>query len=232
MNWVGVLAMLVCQEDEIAKQLVESGKTAAAWSSYAFQAESEVDSAFLGGSVRPKGAFQKDAAFTMKIDDTEVVRAKGKTVVKNPGEQWGKPPDQRGGDFNFKQLSTKHFPPPHELIGRMETKHFKSVKVDGATEFVSALECVVFEATLSEEGARAMSGLPPDIAGRAKNFEGTLKVWVDDTYTIRRYKLDAKASVGLGPMGDMVVSLKGKVDFDEIGAAKVEVPEAAKKALE
>ncbi len=231
MTWLGVLALLVAQDDETAKQLVDAGKTAAAWASYSYQSESDIDSAFLGGSLRPKGGFQKDVGFYMKMEDTEVVRVNGKTAVKNPGEDWKKPPEDRGGDFNMKALATKYFPPPHELIGRMEAKFFKSVKLEGATEFVSAVECVIFNAELTEEGARKMSGLG-SLADRAKNFTGTVKIWVDDTYTIRRYKLDAKAGVNLGPMGDMTISLKAKVDFEQVGEAKVEIPDAAKKALE
>lgn len=230
MIWIGFVASLLLQDDETAKQLVDAGKRAAEWTSYRYESESDIDSGYFGGNVRPKGSFLKGVGFSMKMEDTEVLRANGKTAVKNPGEEWKKPPEDRGGEFSLKALTTKYFPPPHEIVGRMEAKFFKTVKVEGATEFISAVECVIFEAELTEEGARKMSGLG-SLADRAKNFTGTVKLWIDDTYTIRRYKLDAKAGLA-GPLGEIAVSLKGKVDFDQIGAAKVEIPEAAKKVLE
>lgn len=184
-----------------------------------------------GRSVAVEGKFQKDQPAWFRVAGTEVFKKVGLLVYKE-GEEWKRYERVKGankGDRKQRRANAAaHLEAvklPHEELAEFE-KNFKEVKKAEQKEN----DCTVFSGELTEQGASSLG----NTGARSKaqiTCTGSAKLWVNADGLVVKYSIDLDAK---GKAKDREVEFKVSrtVELSEIGSAKVEVPEAAKKLLD
>lgn len=250
MTFAVAFALALLQDVDPKAELEKATKKAAEWSSYAYAESRDTEGSWgpSRGPSKSEGAFQKDAGLTTKSDESEAIKVGDGVVYKDRDGAWKKVPKEEprpegegGRRGDWRTMRYRNLRAPHESLAGLETK-LKAVKMGEATEKISDAECVVFSGDLTEEAVKEMSqrgGRGGRGGGELSDatYEGTVKVWVDDEYRIRKVVMEttvAGAWEGRDgmPGGDFEMTTIRTTEFTKIGEAKVEVPEEAKKALE
>jgi hypothetical protein len=216
-------AALALQNEEFA----QAAKKAAELESYAFRVE---EKGAKGKKETPalEGRFQKDQPLSLKAGSTEGFKKAGVVVAKE-GEEFKKVERQKKGQKKDASPALAFYDVklPHEQFEGFE-KSFQ--KIEKAADKDG--ECSVWTGTLTPEAARgfASSGSKADAKANL-TYAGTCKVWVNAQGVIA--KIEASVDVkGQARQKDVDLHLTKTITLTEIGTAKVELPEAAKKALE
>jgi hypothetical protein len=218
---LSVVAAPRARADEPADELAKALKKAASADSYAFTVE-EMPGAGSGGGLEAK--YQKGQPLWCKADKIEFYK-QGDAVVYRDGEQWQR--SKRGtlsdplrvlgavAKVNVVRL-------PHEELAGFE-KLLKEVrpakdKEDGNT---------VYGADLTDEAVKKLARTEHRDVARS----GSARVWVDDKGNVVKYVVTLKLQ---GRVGNAEIdgTATRTTTLSGAGGTKVEVPEAAKKALE
>jgi hypothetical protein len=227
-GWVAVLALaLGTGRDE---DLAAATKKASGMEAYGFKVDTKIDG--KGGKgltpLAVEGRYQKDQPTGLKALGSEAFRQSGVIVVKE-GEAWKRLERKKGekpakGQVSLLALGSVRL--PHEELAEFEKNFEKSEKAPEGEGFV-------FSGPLTGEGAKALASAGDKAAGKARaalTYTGSAKVWVNQEGAVTKYEISLK---GKGTVKDkeVEVSMTRTVELSEIGTAKVEVPEGAKKAL-
>ena len=216
--WMTGLSVLLLGGDngELAKALRE----AAAMSSYRFRIEERPGS---GGGGGPEGRYQKGRPVFFKADNLEFFK-QGDTLSYKQGGQWKK--TKRGVESDplvilgaSAKVSRARL--PHEELAGFE-KNFKDVSRSDA----KGKDEAVYSGELTEEAVKKL--VPTEYRGVARS--GTAKLWLDSKGRVARYAISIKVQ---GRQGNAEIdgTTEKTVVIQDIGSARVEVPEEAKKAL-
>ncbi len=216
-------AALALQSEELAA----AAKKASEMPSYTFKIDVKTD----GKGLHPpnvEGRFEKDRPQSLKVNGSDTFRKAGLVVVKD-GEAWKRLEKPAKGDKPAKgALSIQTFGGiklPHEELADFE-KAFEKIEkaADG--------ELSVYSGALTPEGARSAASTGSKAEGKSTlNYTGTARVWVNKDGVLVKYEIAVKAK-GTVRQKDVEQSLTRTVQLSEVGSTKVEVPEAAAKALE
>ena len=249
MSLIAMLALAVatCDDKEALDKAVAK---VAAYESYAFKGETELQSQFgnLPGQVPSMdGKYQKDVGMHIKTERGEFFRKGDRVLVKQGQADWtdvaniqaptppaDAPPKKRGprGGAGFAQVMIKNFKAPHEEVKDL-AKNFKEVKKQEKTEKIGDVDCTVYGGDLTEE---AMKGSPLGrmlgmFGGAGAEIKGSGRVFLDPSGAILVFEITTKATVEL--QGNQIdFSLIRRAELSEVGKTKVEVPEAVQKLLD
>jgi len=188
-----------------------------------------------------EGSHDADKGTHMLTDSTEYLKVGEKTVSRPRGE-WRivDPQDQggfggrgggRGGMGRMFGMFGGAPKLPSEELKDPDGK-ISDVKKEDAKDKVGDIECVVYACTLRDDAAREMAPFGQWLE-RMGNSEvtGTLKFWVDESGQILKYESTTKI-VASFQQNDFEISVKRSTEIKDVGKAKVEIPEDAKKLLE
>jgi hypothetical protein len=212
------------------EDLAAAAKKASEMESYTFKIEAK---AGKGKHEAPsfEGRYQKDQPLALKSGPTEGFKKAGVVVAKE-GEEFKRVEKRKKGDKGAKKdaspaLAFFDVKLPHEDFEGLE-KRFE--KVEKAAEKEN--DCAVWSGALTPEAARGFGSSGSKGEAKANlTYSGTCKVWINGQGAI--VKLEASVDVkGENKKGEISQHVTKTITLSEIGTTKVEVPEAAKKALE
>ena len=221
-----MIAAFALQNEEIA----QAAKKAAEMESYSFKVDVKAGKG-KKGPPSYEGKYQKDQPLALKTGTTEGFK-KGAVVVAKEGEEYKKVEKPKKGakkDASPASLALAFFDVklPHEIFEGLE-KSFE--KIEKAAE--KDKDCAVWSGPLTAEGARGIASTGAKSEAKANlTYTGTAKVWINAQGFIVRFEasVDVKGDSAKGEINQKVTKT---VEIGDIGSAKVELPEAAKKALE
>jgi hypothetical protein len=250
-----VVALMVCvsavyadDKDDVAN----AAKKVAELKSFSFSVESKTEGSGFGGgggggggggpqSFKYEGKFQKDVGQMITTDTMEFVkigtitaqrpRGDWRVVEDNPQGGGGGGGGQRGrgmGGF-FGQRGAPSG--PGEDLADFGTKLDKCKKTD-KSEKVGDADCSIYEGALTVDAAKAfmpMSRMLDRMGGG--DVSGTAKIWIDGDGRLVKYELTTKLEADV--QGNAVsMSQTRTVTLSGVNDTKVEIPEAAKAAIE
>ena len=218
-------AALALQSEDLA----QATKKASEMTSYAFKVDVKAGGK---GQHAPnvEGRYEKEKPQALKVNGTEAYKKAGLVVVKE-GDAWKRLEKPAKGDKPAKgAISIQTFSGiklPHEELEGFEKGFEKLEKAaDG--------DLTVFSGALTPEAARiaVSTGSKAEGKGRANlAYSGVGKVWVNKDGAIVKYEMAVKAK-GTVKEKEVEQSTTKTVTVTDVGSAKVEIPEAAAKALE
>jgi hypothetical protein len=201
---------------ELAKSLEKSS----ALERYTFQIENKGGN----GNAIVEGTYQKGQPVFLQAERIPFYKA-GDVLVYKQGDTWKR--SKRGIESDpllilgaSAKVTAARL--PHEELGAL-AKGVKEPKKGDKKE----KDCWVFSGDLTPEGARKLA--PTEFQDVARS--GNARVWVNEDGAVVRYALSIRVQ---GKRGNAEVdgTVEKTVKLGDIGTAKVEVPEGAKKALE
>jgi hypothetical protein len=213
----GGLDRLRAGDDEFAKA-IEKG---AALERYTFQTDEKPGK---GAGTGVEGAYQKGQPVSFKADQFAFYKS-GDALVYKMGDAWKR--SKRGIESDpltvlgsVAKVNAARL--PHEEIaslGKALTDVKKSDRPDDG--------CTVYSGDLTPEGAAKLAPTEFHDVARA----GTAKIWVNGDGVPVKYRWSIRLQ---GTLGNAQIdgTAEKTVKLGDIGSAKVEAPEAAKKALE
>jgi hypothetical protein len=218
-GWLFALAATPASAGD--EDLTKALQKAAALERYAFQIEEKPGK---GAGAAVEGAYQKGQPLSLKADKIEFFKA-GDVLIYKQGDAWkrskrGVEPDPLIVLGAVAKVNAARL--PHEELAALGKLLEKAKKADRTEDGNT-----VYAGDLSEEAAKKLA--PTESQGVARG--GTAKVWVNGDGAVVKYALSIRLK---GRQGNAEVdgTTEKSVQLREIGSAKVEVPEAAKKALE
>jgi hypothetical protein len=204
-------------DDDLTKALQKT----AALDRYTFQIEEKPGK---GAGTGVEGAYQKGQPLSLKADKFEFFKS-GDVLVYKQGDVWKR--SKRGVESDplivlgaVAKVNAARL--PHEELAALGKAVDKEKKADRTED-----GCAVYTAELTEEAAKKLA--PTESQGVARG--GTAKVWVNGDGAVVKYALSIRLK---GRRGNVEVdgTAEKTVKLSDLGSAKVEVPEAAKKALD
>jgi hypothetical protein len=215
-------AAFVLQNEELA----QAAKKTSELESYAFKVEVKAGKGKKGSSTL-EGRYEKEQPLWLKEGTTEGFK-KGGLVVAKDGDDYKKVEKPKKGAKKDASPAVAFFDVrlPHEQFEGLD-KSFE--KVEKAAE--KDRDCTVWSGPLTGEGARAIASTGSKAEAKANlNYTGTAKVWINAQGVIVRFEasIDVK---GDSNKGEIDRHVSKTLEITEAGTAKVEIPEAAKKAL-
>jgi len=207
---------VAADNDDLAKALDKT----AALEKYTFQVRAKAGDA----APEVEGAYQKGQPAFLQADRIPFYRA-GDVLVYKQGDNWQR--TKRGIESDplavlGASAKAKGARLPHEEVSGL-ARFLKGVAKGDKKED----DCAVYTADLTEDGAKKLA--PVESQDVAKG--GTVRLWVNGDGAVVKYALTIRVQ---GKRGNAEVNgtLEKVVKLGDIGTAKVEVPEAARKALE
>ncbi|GIW71866.1 MAG: hypothetical protein KatS3mg102_1408 [Planctomycetota bacterium] len=226
---------------------------AAQYESYAFTAT--VERARPGGRERPQGGggaaapiegrYAREQASWIKSGDTELIVLGDDMVARTGGGQWSRlaepaGPGQGGQRARGRQQGWGN---PAWRLARMTLPHAelailangiaeaKAPQADGALQrYTASLQAEAVRRLVPRAGGGRRSG-GQDPNAEPPRASGELTVWVDQQGRVTRYEYTAHLKIALRGR-EFEFQTTRKVQLSGIGETAVEVPEAARKALE
>jgi hypothetical protein len=175
-----------------------------------------------------EGKYQKDQPMALKSGSVEGFKKAAQVIVKD-GEEYKrvdrpKKAPKKGADAGVSFYEVKM---PHEELEGLDQgfdKVEKAAEKDG--------DCTVWSGALLPETARKFgsTGSKAEVKGNY-TYSGTAKVWITPQGLISKYSYSLQIK-GQNNKGEFDLHSQKTVELSEIGTAKVELPDAAKKALE
>jgi hypothetical protein len=209
------------------EEVAAAAKKAAETTSYSFKVSSPAPAKGKGAGGTVEGKYEKDQPVALKSGALEAFR-KGGLVVYKEGEEWKRAERKKGERRADPTLALQAVKLPHEELDGFD-KYFQSIAKAEQKEN----DCAVFSGPLTDTAAASLSatGAKGNKAAAALKFSGTGKVWVNADGRIVKYEVQIK---GTGERNGKTVdqSIHRTVELTDLGSAKVEIPEGAKKALE
>lgn len=204
---------------DAGEELAPILKKAVAWESYHFTVEARPGA---GGSL--EGTYQKGKPLACKADRFELFK-KGAVIVYGDAGKWQKSRTGRLSDplrVLGAVAKVRGVRLPHEELAAV-AKAARAVKKGPGKQAGQT----VYSATLDADAARALAR--PEHKGVARS--GSARFWVDKDGALLKYALDIRVQGRLGG-ADIDGTDSKTVTLSGAGSSKVEVPEAARKALE
>jgi hypothetical protein len=194
-------------------------KKAAVWESYRFSIEAQP-----GASGKLEGTYQKGKPLACKADRIELFK-KGEGIVYSDAGKWHKSRTGRLSDplrvlGAVAKVRTVRL--PHEEVAAL-AKVVRSVKKAEAKEGGQT----VYSSSLDREAAQGLAR--PEHKGVAQG--GTARFWVDKDGSLTKYAVSIRVQGRIGG-ADIDGTMTKTVTLSGAGSTKVEIPEAARKALE
>lgn len=209
-----------------SEELADAVKKTAALENYTFKCETRT-----GGkktqSPAVEGHYQKDQPMALKSGAAEGFRKAGLIVYKD-GEDWKKLEKPAKGEKKQQPAAAAFavIKVPHEEIEGFE-KCFE--KVQKAPE--KDKDCAVWSGDLTPGSARSLVSTGSKAEAKSQStYTGTAKVWINDKGLVVRVEITCHVK-GENKKGPFESDITRTLEITESGAA-VEIPEAAKKALE
>jgi hypothetical protein len=217
-----LLSWSVAHADDKAAELAKALQKTAALDSYTFTVEEGGPGA--GGRPGLEAKYQKDQPLWCKAENRELFK-KGDVLVYKDGNDWVR---SRTGTLSdpLRVLGAvakvRKVRVPHEELAGFE-KHFKDVKAAGKDKDGN----LEYSGDLTDEAVKKL--VPTEFRQVARS--GTAKVWVNSGGMVVKYTvaITVKGRLGNAEVEGMPTRT---VMIRDGGKTKVEVPEAAKKALE
>jgi len=199
--------------------LVPVLKKPGGWESYRFTVEAQP-----GAGGKLEGRYQKGQPLACKADRIELFR-KGEVIVYGDAGKWQKSRTGRLSDplrvlGAVAKVRTVRL--PHEEVAAL-AKAVRSVKKAEAKEGGQT----VYSAALDREAAQSLAR--PEHKGVAQG--GSARFWVSKDGTLAKYAVSIRVQGRIGG-ADIDGTMTKTVTLSGVGSTKVEVPEAARKALE
>lgn len=224
------MSVLLCMllQEEFRSDLEQAVNTLRAQKSYSFHVSHKMDTNMPLGNrdVKADGRYVDKTGFTLKGGAIEMFRKDGKTAFEDMDGNWRLVGDKkgRGGQRDENEFLASQAREPHEEAANFH-KDIGDLVVGDDLEDVNGIECVVFSGKLTEDGARKFTAWADSYGGATRGAKrtGSLKVWVDDTYTIRRYELTTR--IDQSGFIQAFVEVVSETEFSDIGETTFEPPE-------
>lgn len=217
-----VTLALALQSDELGQAV----KKATEMESYAFKIDVQP-----GKGKKPplvEGKYQKDQPMALKSGSTEGFKKAAVVVVKD-GEDYKRvdKPKKAGKKGANPGVSFYDVKMPHEELEGLD-KGFD--KVEKAAEKDG--DCTVWSGTLLPESARKFgsTGSKAEVKGNY-TYSGTAKVWINAQGVLSKYSYSLEIK-GQNNKGEFTLHPQKTVELSEVGTAKIDLPDAAKKVLD
>lgn len=192
------------------------GKTTPGLEAYGFRVEQGP-----GAAAVVTGKFKKGQPLFCQADGIEFFR-KGEAMVYRQGERWMRTKRGRESDplrILAASAAVHRLCPPHEELTAL-------VKDLGDIKKTERKGGIVYSGTLGEAAARKLA--PSEVRDLTRGGEAEL--WTEDGAIVKyRYTLRVRGRLG---NADVDGTRAKTVGLSGLGTTKVEVPEAARKALE
>jgi hypothetical protein len=164
-------------------------------------------------------------AMTVGDNTREAYLREGKAVVKMAEEGWQSLSEiengsGRGAQFLARRL--QNFKAPAVQAADLASKAKELTKADD-----------VYSGELTEAGAKELLTFGRGRAGgdapQPKNAKGSVKFWIKDGM-LTKYELKQQGTITIGD-NERDIDATTTVEIKDVGATKIEIPEAAKKKL-
>jgi hypothetical protein len=200
------------------KELAAALEKTAALESYQFKVEGRA----AQDSV--EGTYQKNQPISFKAEKIEFLK-KGDVLAYNQGDEWKR--SKTGIESDPLRILTASAKVRSARLAHEELATLAKVCKDATKLDKKEDGFTVYTAELTDDGAKKLA--PTESQNVAKG--GKVKLWVDKDGVVVKYSINIRLQ---GRQGNAEVNGTSEktVTLSEIGKAKVEVPDGAKKALE
>lgn len=191
--------------------------------------KSTTDAGNFNSTSEGKTDKQGLVALSLKFGDntTEAFLQGGKGAVKSPDSDWQ--------SLSELAANAGDQPGPRRFLGRM-LQNFKAPAAQ-ATDLADKTkelkkDGAVYSGDLTEAGAKELltfGGRGGSQGPQPKNAKGAVKFWIKDGL-LSKYELKLEGTVNFGGE-DRDVQRTTTIEIRDVGATRLEVPEAAKKKL-
>lgn len=209
-------------------------------SSYAIEVSHDMESTLALGNrdVRGNGKYVKGVGFWMKAGKVEMFRKGKKTAFEDADGEWrivgAKKRERRGGEegrdnHEFLASQTRI---PHEEIGNI-AKDITKLEVEDLTQVAGGVECVVFKGDFTKDAARKFTSWADAYGGatRGATRAGSVKIWIDDTWTIRKYEVSSSINAQRGFI-QIFVEVVSVTVISKHGETELTPPEEAVRLID
>jgi len=224
---IGMMVAALLTAQAANEEVAAAAKKSAEITSYSFKVSTPAPAKGKGAGGTVEGKYEKDQPVAFKAGALEAFR-KGGLVVYKEGEEWKRVEKKKGQKGADPTLAIQGVKLPHEELDGCD-KYFESVAKAEAKEN----DCTVFSGPLTVTAAASLASTGGKGTNKAAalKYSGTGKLWVNADGRIVKYEFQIK---GTGERNGKAIdqSITRTVELTDVGSAKVEVPEGAKKALE
>jgi hypothetical protein len=217
---VGLLVPAGAFPGEVPKELARAVKKTTALTAYRFTIQEQAGQATKG---TVEGKYKKNQPIFFRADRIEFFKL-GKALVYQEGNQWHKSKTGIQSDplrILGAGAKVRGSRLPHEELAALGTHLTKAKKADRKDK-----DHTVYTGDLSAAALKKLT--PTEFAGLAQS--GTGKIWINARGLVVKYAFTIKVK---GRRGNAEIdgSTGKTVILDELGSAKVKVPEAAQNLL-
>lgn len=215
-------------------EVTSAAKKLADASAYGWKATTEVGGGGGGGRMQPgptEGLALKDGTICVKMtrgENTTEAFVKGEKAVIKTESGWQTPEemanasgDQQGNRGRWIGRMVQNYRAPAKEVAEMVTK-VKELKKDGDA----------YMGELTSEGVASLLTFGRQGGGNApatQNAKGNVKIWLKDG-VVAKYEYQVQATMEFQG-NERTIDRTTTVEIKNVGSAKIEVPEEAKKKL-
>jgi hypothetical protein len=182
------------------------------------------------------GKFAEDVGLVVQTPQDEIVRIDGKTAIRpkpiwrvlEDGGRGNRGPGIQAALANRGGAGLLARAPKEELAG-LDGKFDKVTKTD-KKEAVGEIECSVFEASFSSEGAKSLVGGGRGPAGQDAEVSASGHFWVSSDGRLLKYEITAKVTRNFNNR-EVTTTTSRTLSLFDVDKTKVELPAGAKEAI-
>jgi hypothetical protein len=239
-------ALVALMQSDAKDEALGAGKKLAESKNYSWKGSSkfEGDLPFGGNQgqampeIKVEGSHVDGTGTRILTETSEYIKVGDKTVTRPRGE-WRVVEENAGDGFRGGGRGMGRMfggfggvpKAPHDDFKNLDTKITDIAKAE-AKEKIGETECTVYSGKLQDDAAK--EGLPfgrmLERMGDA-TVTGTFKYWVDGEGNLVKFQYSTKVAASFQG-NDFEFTFVRAVEISDVGKAKVEIPDDAKKALE
>lgn len=193
------MSALLCMllQEEFRTDLEQAVNTLRELKTYSFRVSHKMDTNMPLGNkdVKADGRYAEKTGFYVRGGNIEMFRRDGKTAFEDMDGDWRLVGDKKGrkGQRDDNEFLAAQAREPHNEAANFH-KDIGDLVVEDNLQDINGTDCVVFTGKLTDDAARKFTAWADAYGGatRGAKRSGSLKVWIDDSYTIRRYELTTR----------------------------------------
>ena len=224
------MSVLLCVllQEEFRSDLEQAINNLRALKSYSFRVSHKMDTNMPLGNrdVKADGQYVDSKGFYLKGGSIEMFRRDGKTAFEDMNGDWRLVGDKKGsrGQRDENEFLAAQAREPHNEASNFH-QDIAELVIEDNLQDIGGVDCVVFSGKLTDDAARKFTAWADSYGGATRGAKrtGSLKVWIDDAYTIRRYELTTR--IDQSGFIQAFVEVVSDTELSDLDATTLEPPE-------
>lgn len=232
-----MLALLlgICAQDEFRADLERATKKLAACKSYSFKVSHDMETNINfvpSRDVNAEGKYVDSTGLYIKGGGVEMFRKGKKTAFEDSKNEW-RLVGSGGGEKDANEFLAAAAREPHLEIGN-GAKDIGKFEVSRDLEDVEGVECICVSGPLTSEAATRLTAWADSYGSvaRSASRSGSLKVYLDDKWTVRKYVLTTRLDGQVPFVDKAFVEVVTTTTLSDYNATELEPPAKAVEAID